>query len=142
VREVQFTMANEPKTRKTRASVAAFLDRIPDAGRREDCKAVAAMMRKASGRAPKMWGTGIVGFGSRRLKYASGKELDWPAVAFASRKTDLTLYLGEFEGKAELLARLGKHKTSTACLYIKRLADVDRSVLETLILKTLEGTDC
>ena len=53
-------MANEPKTRKTRASVAAFLDRIPDAGRREDCKAVAAMMRKASGRAPKMWGTGIV----------------------------------------------------------------------------------
>jgi hypothetical protein len=130
-------MASEPKTRETRASVAAFLDAIPDAGRRRDCKAIAAMMRKASGAAPKMWGSAIIGFGRRRLKYASGKELDWPAVAFASRKGDLTLYLCEFDGKADLLARLGKHKTSTACLYIKRLADVDRGVLETLIKKTV-----
>jgi hypothetical protein len=135
-------MAYEPKTRATTASVAAFLDKIPDAGRRKDCKEIAAMMRRASGAAPKMWGPAIIGFGTRRLKYASGRELDWPAVAFATRKGDLTLYLGEFEGKADLLARLGKHTTSTACLYIKRLADVDRDVLETLVLKTLEGTAC
>ncbi|HZN04300.1 MAG TPA: DUF1801 domain-containing protein, partial [Candidatus Polarisedimenticolia bacterium] len=116
-------MAHEPKTRKTAASVAAYLNAIPDAGRRKDCKEIAAMMRRASKVAPRMWGPGIIGFGSRRLTYASGRELDWPAIAFASRKGDLTLYLGEFDGKADLLKRLGKHKTSKACLYIKRLAD-------------------
>ena len=133
-------MANEPKTRETKASVAAFLNTIPDAARRKDCKDVAAMMRKASGAAPKMWGTGIVGFGSVRLKYASGRELDWPALAFASRKTDLTLYLDERELKAELVKRLGRHKTGKCCLYIKRLADVDRGVLEALIRRSYQAS--
>lgn len=134
-------MAYEPKTRETKASVAAFLEKIPDPARRKDCRTVAAMMRKASGAAPKMWGPAIVGFGSTRLKYASGRELDWPAIAFASRKTDLTLYLEEeFEGKADLLKRLGKHKTGKCCLYVKRLADVDLDVLETLIVKSLRWT--
>jgi hypothetical protein len=127
----------ELKTKKTDASVAAFLGKIADAGRRKDCKTVAAMMRRASGRAPKMWGTSIVGFGSRRLKYASGRELDWPPIAFSPRKGDLTLYLGQFEKNADLLARLGKHKTGKGCLYIKQLADVDQKILETLIKKTL-----
>jgi hypothetical protein len=128
----------DPKTRPTRASVAKFLGTIADAERRKDCKTVAAMMRRASGKAPKMWGPSLVGFGSRPLKYASGRELDWPEIAFSPRRGDLTLYLGEFEGKANLLARLGRHKTSKACLYIRRLADVDRKVLETLIEKTLD----
>lgn len=129
-----------PKTRMTKASVAKYLDKIPDAGRRKDCRTVAAMMRKASGSAPKMWGPGIVGFGSRPLKYASGKELDWPALAFASRKTDLTIYLGEFDDRARLLARLGKHKFTKCCLYIKRLSDVDRGVLEELIRKDYQAS--
>jgi hypothetical protein len=130
-------MGHEPKTRETKASVAAFLDAIPDAARRKDCKEVAAMMRKASGAAPKMWGTGIVGFGRRPLKYASGRELDWPTIAFASRKTDLTIYLDPREDYRALLARLGKHKMGKCCLSIKRLADVDRGVLEALIEKTV-----
>lgn len=133
-------MASEPKTRQTKASVAAFLDAIPDAARRKDCKDVAAMMRKVSGAAPRMWGPGIVGFGSVRLKYAGGRELDWPALAFASRKTDLTLYLDEHELKADLVKRLGRHKTGKCCLYIKRLADVDRGVLEALIRRSYQAS--
>ncbi|HET8947980.1 MAG TPA: DUF1801 domain-containing protein [Candidatus Polarisedimenticolia bacterium] len=128
----------EPKTRETKASVAAFLGKITDAERRKDCKAIAAMMRRATGAAPKMWGTAIVGFGSRPLKYASGRELDWPLVAFSPRKGDLTLYLGPPDAHADLLKGLGKHKTSKACLYIKRLADVDRKVLESLIRRSLQ----
>ena len=130
-------MATQPKTRPTKASVVAFLENIPDAARRKDCKTVAAMMRKASGAAPKMWGSSIMGFGSRPLKYASGKELDWPAIAFASRKTDLTIYLDHQKDFTDLLARLGRHKTGKCCLYIKRLADVDRSVLETVIRRSI-----
>ncbi len=129
----------EPKTRETKASVAAFLGKIADAERRKDCRTVAAMMRRATGKPPKMWGTAIVGFGRQPLKYASGRELDWPLVAFAPRKGDLTLYLGPPETKADLLKRLGKHKTSKACLYIKRLADVDTKVLEAVIERALEG---
>ena len=129
----------EPKTRETKASVAAFLGKIADAERRKDCRTVAAMMRRATGHAPKMWGTAIVGFGRRPLKYASGRELDWPLVAFAPRKGDLTLYLGSPGTKADLLKRLGKHKTSKACLSIKRLADVDTKVLEAVIERALEG---
>jgi len=128
---------SEPKTRATKASVAAFLGTIAGAERRRDCREVAAMMRRATGAAPKMWGTAIVGFGSRRLKYASGRELDWPAIAFSPRKGALTLYLGAMEKRADLLARLGKHRSSKACLSIKRLADVDRKVLEALIARAL-----
>lgn len=125
-----------PKTKRTNESVAAFLGKVEDPGRRRDCKAIAAMMRRASGQAPKMWGTSIVGFGSRTMKYASGRELDWPLIGFSPRKGDLTLYLAPFDDSADLLQRLGKHKTSKGCLYIKRLADIDQVVLESLIRKT------
>ena len=130
-------MATQPKTRPTKASVAAFLEKIPDAARRKDCKAVAAMMRKASGAAPKMWGSSIIGFGSRPLKYASGRELDWPVLAFASRKSDLTIYIDHRRDLTDLLARLGRHKVSKACLCIKRLSDVDRSVLEAILRRNV-----
>jgi hypothetical protein len=130
----------EPKTRETKASVATFLGTIADAERRKDCRTVAAMMRRATGCAPKMWGTAIVGFGRQPLKYASGRELDWPRVAFSPRKGDLTLYVGPPEEKADLLKRLGKHKSSKACLYIKRLADVDQKVLEAVIRRALAAT--
>jgi hypothetical protein len=127
----------EPKTRRTNASVAAFLGRIEDPDRRRDCRTVAAMMRRATGESPKMWGTAIVGFGTQPLKYASGRTLDWPQVAFSPRKGDLTLYLGPPDANADLLKRLGKHKTSKACLYIKRLSDVDPAILEALIRRTI-----
>jgi hypothetical protein len=98
-------------------------------------------MQTATGEQPVMWGTGIIGFGSRPLKYASGRTLDWPYIGFAPRKTDLTLYIMDgFEDYAALLGRLGKHKTGKSCLYIKKLADVDGAVLEEVIRRSVEAT--
>jgi hypothetical protein len=115
----------EPKTKATKASVTGFLDKVKDAGRRLDCQARVKMMTKATGAEPKMWGTSIVGFGSHRITYASGREIDWPPIAFASRRQELTLYA--------LLTRLGKHARGKGCLYIRRLSDVDVKVLQGLI---------
>jgi hypothetical protein len=127
----------ELKTKPTQASVASFLDSIADAERRRDCKAVAKIMREATGAAPKMWGPSIVGFGSYRYRGATG-EREWFPVGFSPRKQDLTLYLlGGVEGHKALLAKLGKHKTGRACLYLKRLADVDMKVLEQLVVASV-----
>ena len=125
---------SEPKTRPTAASVEDFLARQPDA-RRIDCVAVAAMMQAATGEAPQMWGSSIVGFGCYAYANSTGKKtLEWPLVGFSPRKQDLTLYIMPgFEGLAELMARLGKHRTGKSCLYLKTLADVDVAVLRTLI---------
>src|ERR1043165_7091997 len=115
----------EQKTKPTDESVEDFLNRISDAERREDCFAVAKMMEEITGEKPKMWGPSIVGFGTYHYKYASGHEGDWPVAAFSPRKNDLTLYIMMgLERDPELMAKLGKHKTGKACLYIKRLADV------------------
>lgn len=108
------------KTQPTSASVDDFLAGVPEAARREDCRAVAAMMQAATGEAPVMWGDNIVGF--------------------SPRKNDLTLYLMPgLDGREALLARLGKHRTGKACLYLKRLSDVDASVLRQLIDASVEA---
>ena len=84
-----------------------------------------------------MWGPAIVGFGTKRYRYASGKEGVMPAVAFSPRKSSLVLYLAtKVEGTGELLKKLGKHKLSGSCLHIKKLSDVDKSVLEGLVSGT------
>jgi hypothetical protein len=128
------TKSAGPKTTKTGASVAAFLAAIPDAGRRADCKAVAKLMQKVTGCRPAMWGTSIVGFGSCRYTYAGGRTADWPLCGFSPRKAALTLYvMGTFESRDALMARLGTYKGSKACVYLKRLADVDAAVLEALV---------
>jgi hypothetical protein len=131
----------EPKTRATQASVTKFLDKVSDEGRRQDCQALVKMMTRATGAEPKMWGTSIVGFGSHKIRYASGRELDWPPLAFAPRRQDLTLY-GLLSGDEadDLLGRLGKHARGKGCLYIKRLADVDASVLRRLIDRAARKT--
>jgi hypothetical protein len=127
------------KTVRTDASVEAFLKKIPDEARRKDCQILARMMRKVVGAPGRMWGTAIVGFGDYRYKYASGKENDWFVAGFSPRKQDLTLYLmGGFAGHPAIMKRLGKHSTSKSCLYIKRLSDVDVSVLEELITASVE----
>ena len=124
----------ELKTRPTNASVSDFLDGVEDDERRKDCKAVVKIMQKATGAKPKMWGPSIVGFGSQRFKYASGRELDWPLAAFSPRKKDLTVYLMPgFERYHDLMKSLGKHSTGKSCLYIKRLSDIDLKVLQTLV---------
>lgn len=125
----------ELKTKPTQASVKDFLNQIPDKERREDCFAVAKMMEEITGNKPTMWGPSIVGFGTFRYKYASGREGDWPVAAFSPRKKDLTLYfmMGSFKKHNELMEKLGKHSVSKSCLYIKRLSDVHIPTLKKLI---------
>ena len=124
----------ELKTKLSDASVEVFLDGIADEAKRRDSYAILAMMQEVTGVEAKMWGDSIVGFGSYHYKYASGREADWPLVGFSPRKQNLTLYImSGFEQYDELLQRLGKHSTGKACLYVKRLADVDLAVLQELV---------
>lgn len=129
----------ELKTKQTESSVEDFLNSIEDEKVLADCRKISAMMEKATGAKPKMWGTNIVGFGQRLLKYESGRELDWMEIAFSPRKANLTLYVVDgSETQNKLLEKLGKHKTGKGCLYFKRLSDVDEKVLEELIGKSVE----
>jgi hypothetical protein len=124
----------ELKTAKTRARVSAFLAAIADPARRKECRAVARMMKEATGTSPSMWGDSIVGFGDMRCKYASGREVNWFLAGFSPRKDSLSLYLmPNLDAHAALLKKLGKHSTGKSCLYIKRLEDVDQAVLSRLI---------
>jgi hypothetical protein len=124
----------EAKTKMTDTSVDAFLDAIEDERKREDCRALVKMMKSATRAEPKMWGANIVGFGQYRYKYASGQQGDWPLVAFSPRKQNITLYImSGFDDYDALLGKLGKHSTGKACLYIKRLSDVDQGVLKELV---------
>jgi uncharacterized protein DUF1801 len=124
----------ELKTKRNDSSVDDFLNAIKDEQVREDCRAIADIMQKATKAKPQMWGSAIVGFGSRRYKYASGREMDWMLIAFSPRKQNITLYISSgFEGYDELMAQLGKHSCGKGCLYIKRLSDVHLPTLKKLI---------
>ena len=124
----------ELKTKKTDVSVEDFLNSIPNETRRTDCFTVLEFMKKATKTEPKMWGPSIVGCGEYHYKYASGREGDWMQVGFASRKDALVLYgIGHDEKFEELSVKLGKYKSGKGCLYIKKLADVDLKVLQSLI---------
>jgi len=131
----------ENKTKPTVMSVPAFLDAYPDEARRTDAKALAKLMQRVTGNQPAMWGPSIVGFDSYHYTYESGRKGDMLVVGFSPRKAANVLYgaIG-FEGAEALLAKLGKHTTGKGCLYIKRLADVDIRVLETLVEKAVEAT--
>ncbi len=131
----------ENKTKPTTISVPAFLDACADEVRRADAKALAKLMQKVTGNKPSMWGPSIVGFGSHHYIYESGREGDMPIVGFSPRKAANVLYgtIG-FAGADALLAKLGKYTTGKGCLYIKKLADVDVKVLETLIKKAVAAT--
>lgn len=123
----------ERKTVKNKASVSDFINNVENETRRKDAKVLAKMMRKVSGKSAKMWGPSIVGFGTRYYKLASGKEESICKIGFSPRKTSLSFYLNKFPGKDALLKKLGKYKTSKACLYINKLDDVDLNVLEKII---------
>lgn len=124
---------SELKTRPTSASVVEFLALQPDA-RRADCEVVLRMMEAATGEHAEMWGAAIVGFGRYAYANSTKKTFEWPLIGFSPRKQDLTLYIMPgFDGFAELMAKLGKHKTGKSCLYLKQLADVDIDVLQALI---------
>ncbi|HVJ02746.1 MAG TPA: DUF1801 domain-containing protein [Sphingomonas sp.] len=130
------------KTRPTATSAAEFIDAVPDANRREDARAVLAMMERLSGEPATMWGPSIVGFGSYHYRYESGHEGDACRIGFSPRKAELVLYvLSGGAEEAALLARLGKHRTGKSCLYVKKLADVDLGVLEELLRVHLAHMD-
>ncbi len=124
----------ELKTKPTKQSVKDFVDAIKDEQQRKDCRTVSRIMKRITKANPKMWGPGIVGFGSYHYRYASGREGDWFLVGFAPRKQNLTLYImSGFKKYSVLLKKLGKHKIGKSCLYVKRLDDIDMDVLTELI---------
>ncbi len=124
----------ELKTKPTKQSVKDFVDAIKDEQQRKDCRTVSRIMKRITKANPKMWGPGMVGFGSYHYKYASGREGDWFLTGFAPRKQNLTLYImAGFKEYSALLKKLGKHKIAKSCLYVKRLDDVDMDVLTQLI---------
>lgn len=128
----------EPKTKPTKQSIAAFLKTVPDARKRADAEVLIALMKEATKAEPVMWGPSIIGFGSRRYKYESGREGDWPIAAFSPRKQNLVVYvMPSFSEYRDLLAKLGPHTTGTSCLYLKRLADIDLGTLKKIITRSL-----
>jgi hypothetical protein len=129
----------EPKTRLTGASVDTFIDSLEREQVRDDCRALVRIMQRATGCQPEMWGTAIVGFGRYWWTGASGKRTEWMITAFSPRRANLTVYLWpEFDGRDELLEKLGKHSCGKGCLYIKRLGDVHLPSLEALVVRSVK----
>lgn len=129
----------ETKTKPTDVSVDEFLDAVPHPVRRADGRALRALMERISGAPAVMWGPSIVGFGALHYRYESGHEGDMPRIAYSPRKANLVLYVGGFPDYDALLARLGKHKSSKACLYVNKLADVDAAMLEEIVRRTWDA---
>lgn len=122
------------KTAVTDGSVDGHIASVANDALRLDCLALSKLMTEWTGEAPRMWGPTIVGFGSYHYKYESGREGNSCATGFAARKTEIAIYLvAEGAHQTELLGRLGRHKMGKACLYIRRLSDVDTGVLEKLV---------
>lgn len=126
---------NTNKTQLTEASVEEYLANITDESRRADCEALTKLMAGVTRQKPRMWGANIVGFGSYHYQYDSGREGDMCLAGFSSRKDSISVYvIVDTPAQKQLLAKLGKHKTSTSsCVYLKRLADVDQNVLKQVI---------
>ncbi len=122
------------KTRPNVADVGAFIAAVDDEQKRNDSLVLLDMMKQVTGSEPVMWGTSIIGFGTYRYTYASGRSAEWCATGFSPRKTALTLYIMPgFSNYDALMSRLGRYKTGKSCLYVKRLSDVDLDVLEQLV---------
>lgn len=130
----------ENKTQQTPASPVEFIMRLENEKRKDDSLEILKMMEEISGEKGRMWGESIVGFGNYHYKYASGKEGDWFVIGFSPRKQNITIYLNYFfERNEDLMEKLGKYKTGKACLYLKELKDVDKSILYALIERVYEA---
>ncbi len=122
------------KTKPTGESAADFLQKVQPDSRREDCLALLDIFENASGSQAELWSGGIIGFGRYTYRYASGRSGEWMITGFASRRTDLTLYLScDLEAFTGHLERLGRHRSGKGCLYIKKLSDVDAGVLAEMV---------
>ncbi|MBK6485924.1 MAG: DUF1801 domain-containing protein [Gemmatimonadetes bacterium] len=124
----------ENKTKPTDASIEEYIADRANEQQRADCRELMVLLGKVTRQSPRMWGPSIVGYGTYRYTYDSGRTGEAPVVGFAIRGRELVVYL-DVEGDAQqsLLSRLGKHKMGKVCLYLKRLADLDKSVLEQLV---------
>lgn len=125
------------KTAETETNVTDFIHTLADAAKQADSFRLVELFKKVTGFEPKMWGTSIVGFGSYHYKYDSGREGDAPMTGFSPRKDSFALYLMQFEGRDQLLEKLGKHKTGKGCVYIKKMDDVDEKVLGEIITSSV-----
>jgi hypothetical protein len=124
----------ENKTKATDASVEEYIASRANEEQRVDCKALMSIFKRVTRKPPKMWGPSIVGYGSYRHTYESGRTGKMPLAGFAIRGRELVVYIvAEGEEQEALLSRLGKHRMGKCCLYIKRLADLDKTVLEQLV---------
>ena len=128
------------KTTETQNSIIDFINTVEDLTKRNDSFELVKLMQEQTGYEPKMWGPGIIGFGSYYYKYASGHEGDAPLVGFSPRKDAISLYLySSFESKEELLSKFGKHKAGKGCIYIKKIADIDVGILKKMISHSVEN---
>jgi hypothetical protein len=130
----------ETKTKPTEVNVDAFLAAVEKPVRRADAEVLREMMERVTGEPATIWGASIVGFGAYHYRYASGHEGDACRIGFSPRSANLVLYVGGFPEYEAMLGRLGKHKSSKACLYLNKLADVDLGVLEEIVRRSYEAT--
>lgn len=131
----------ENKTKPTSASVEEYIASRANEEQRADCKTLMAIFKKLTKDRPRMWGPSIVGYGSYRYTYESGRSGEMPLAAFAIRGRELVVYLVcEGAEPLALQSRLGKHRVGKSCLYFKRLGDIDKSVLEKLVVSSIEQT--
>lgn len=133
-------MAKANKTQATTASVSALIDNHPKEEMRDDSRVLMALMQELTGEEPHMYGPSIIGFGTYHYTYPSGYSGSAPLAAFSPRKTELVIYLGQEVLDPDTLAKLGKHKATKGCVYVKRLADIDLKVLRSMIKKSIAAT--
>jgi hypothetical protein len=127
----------EPKTKAVKGGVAPYLDAIADPQRKRDTRALIGLMRRATGAKPVLWGTSIVGFGTKEYPAGKGNTAPWPLVAFALRSKGFVLYLGLGSGAhRDLLQELGTFKVSGGCLHIRQLSDVELPILNRLLTQS------
>jgi hypothetical protein len=127
------------KTIETIASVSDFVRKLTDEQRRKDAQSIIKIMKEQSGFEPKMWGPAIIGFGSYHYKYESGHEGDAPLVGFSPRKSEFAIYLtSQFDKREELLKQFGKHKSAKACIYFKKLEDINIDVFKKMITNSIK----
>lgn len=130
---------SENKTKLTKVNVNDFVNQIEDPVQKEDTLKIIHVMQEITGEEPKLWGDSIIGFGEYRYKYASGREGDWFLTGVSPRKNNTSLYLSYgYENHTDLMDKLGKYKTGKACLYIKKLEDVNEAILKELISRSAE----
>lgn len=132
---------SQNKTVETSSDPKSFIGKLEDDSKKIDALELLKIFEEASGFKPKMWGPSIIGFGAYHYVYESGREGDAPLVGFSPRKADISLYLsGSFKDRDVMLEKFGKHKSAKACIYVKKLADVDAKVLAKMIKASMADT--